>query len=95
MQSLISFSLFSLFSLLSLLSTLSLSLSLSLLVLLYVCVFCVASWSLHIDDSGLLILLRSLEWPGFEYRLQAGSTHAFDGAYFGTGEHNDDLLFML
>jgi len=54
-----------------------------------------STWSLHISDSGLEVSLRSLLYPGFEFQLEAGSNSRFGGAYFGNGEKNADLLFML
>lgn len=52
------------------------------------------SWSLQLSDDGLEVSLRSLLYPGFEYRLEAGTLN-FQGGYMGTGEKNGDLLFML
>lgn len=52
------------------------------------------TWSLITSDSGLEVALRSLLFPGFEYHLEAG-TNNYSGAYFGLGEKNADLLFML
>jgi hypothetical protein len=52
------------------------------------------SWTLHVSESGLEVSLRSLLFPGFEYRLEAGS-NSYGGAYFGLGDKNDDLLFMI
>lgn len=52
------------------------------------------SWSLHTDETGLHTHLRSLVWPGYEYHLEALSNES-SGAYFGWGEKNGDLAFML
>jgi len=51
-------------------------------------------WVVHTDDSGLLVSLRSLVWLGYEYKIQAHSSK-YDGAYFGLGEKNVDLPFMV
>lgn len=52
------------------------------------------TWSVHASDDGLEVSLRSLLYPGFEYRLEAGTLN-YQGGYMGTGEKNGDLLFML
>ena len=52
------------------------------------------TWALIVSDSGLEVSLRSLLFPGFEFHLEAG-TNNYAGAYFGLGEKNGDLLFML
>lgn len=52
------------------------------------------TWSLQVADSGLEVSLRSLLYPGFEYTLEAGATN-YAGGYFGLGEKNNDILFML
>jgi hypothetical protein len=52
------------------------------------------TWSLQVSDSGLDVSLRSLLYPGFEYTLEAGATN-YAGGYFGLGEKNTDILFML
>ncbi len=53
------------------------------------------AWVLHVSDSGLEVSLRSLLYPGFEYSLEAGTSSGFGGSYFGLGDRNDDLLFMI
>ena len=52
------------------------------------------TWSLQVADSGIEVSLRSLLFPGFEYVLEAGS-NTYTGGYFGSGEKNEDILFML
>lgn len=52
------------------------------------------SWSFQTDESGLHTRLRSLVWPGYEYQLEALTSES-SGAYFGWGEKNGDLAFML
>jgi len=52
------------------------------------------SWSVHVDGSGLNVSLRSLLWLGYEYKVEAGSQQ-FGGGYFGWGEKNQDLHFMI
>jgi radial spoke head protein 9 len=51
-------------------------------------------WVLRVDESGEDIVLRNLEWPGYEFHTKASNSQ-YTGAYFGTGERNLDLLFML
>jgi hypothetical protein len=51
-------------------------------------------WSLQTDESASVVTLRHLEWPGFEFTHTVGST-AFTRAYFGNGEKNADVNFML
>jgi len=53
------------------------------------------SWVMRVGESGLDVKLRSLVWPGYEFSCTVGSPNEFGGAYFGTGEKNHDLLFML
>lgn len=55
---------------------------------------CAGEWTLHVDESGQNATLRNLVWPGYEYRLQAGCG-CFHGAYYGGGERNSDLAFMV
>lgn len=52
------------------------------------------SWSVHYDAAGKSVVLRSLLWPGAIAYHVAGST-TFGYAYFGTGEKNWNLPFML
>ena len=52
-------------------------------------------WALHLSESGVEVSLRSLLYPGFEYTLEAGTAGNFRGGYWGQGERNQDLLFML
>jgi len=51
-------------------------------------------WALQVDDSGTAISIRSLVWLGFEYHLDVASNR-FCGAYFGHGQRNTDLAFMI
>jgi hypothetical protein len=52
-------------------------------------------WSIRADNSGMNVTLRSLLWPGYEFQLQALHRTKYTGAYYGTGERNDDIVFML
>jgi hypothetical protein len=52
------------------------------------------TWQLQVSDGADVVRLRNLLWPGFEARGEAGSA-AFARAYYGYGERNDDLMFML
>jgi len=51
-------------------------------------------WSLQTDESAQTVTLRHFEWPGFEFTHNIGST-ACTRAYFGNGEKNADVNFML
>jgi len=53
-----------------------------------------SSWSLTVSESGEDIRLRNFEWIGFEYQMAVNSDK-FISAYFGYGEKNMDLMFML
>lgn len=51
-------------------------------------------WVTQIDEGATQVRLRSLLWPGYEFKMDiGGSSHV--GAYFGTGLKNDDVMFML
>jgi hypothetical protein len=52
-------------------------------------------WCLQHDDSGAKHTLRSLVWPGFEFCVESHNASSGYGAYFGTGEKNRDVLFMV
>jgi len=52
------------------------------------------TWSVVSDESGLNVSVRSLVWPGFEFKAEACSTR-LGGGYYGYGIKNQDLLFML
>ena len=51
-------------------------------------------WAVSASEGGLEVGLRSLVWLGWEYRLRAGEREG-RGGYFGYGERNNDLHFML
>jgi len=52
------------------------------------------SWSIQAERGNSLIVLRSLHWLGFTfYHVPESNTYGY--AYFGTGEKNLDLPFML
>jgi len=51
-------------------------------------------WALQVDDSATFVSLRSLKWLGYEFQLHV-SSQSFCGGYFGHGERNTDLAFML
>lgn len=51
-------------------------------------------WVTQVDDSCSKLKLRSLLWPGYEFKMQVG-TSDYTGAYFGLGLKNDDVMFML
>jgi len=51
-------------------------------------------WSLSVDDSGTVVTLRSLIWLGFEFTITS-TTSTWSSGYFGAGQRNLDLPFML
>jgi len=51
-------------------------------------------WSIIKDKVTGVITLRSLLWPGF-YAYHVAATSNFGYCYFGYGEKNVDLGFML
>eukprot|EP00698_Gefionella_okellyi_P004310 TRINITY_DN13992_c0_g1_i1.p1 TRINITY_DN13992_c0_g1~~TRINITY_DN13992_c0_g1_i1.p1 ORF type:complete len:344 (-),score=77.96 TRINITY_DN13992_c0_g1_i1:216-1202(-) len=52
------------------------------------------SWTIQYDASSGVVTLRSLLWPGlFAYHVPNSSK--FGSVYFGHGEKNVDLCFML
>jgi radial spoke head protein 9 len=52
------------------------------------------SWSMQFDRGSGLLILKSLLWPGFVFYHVPGTRH-FGSVYFGLGEKNIDLPFML
>lgn len=51
-------------------------------------------WTVQSDAAGQVVTLRHAEWPGFEFRHAVG-TSVYGRAYFGYGEKNTDVNFML
>ena len=51
-------------------------------------------WVVSVGEGGLEVGLRSVVWLGWEYRIRVGEREG-RGAYFGFGERNNDLHFML
>jgi len=51
-------------------------------------------WGVRQDPSGSLVTLRSLNWPGY-VAFHIPSTKKFGGLYFGYGQKNRDLPFIL
>lgn len=56
--------------------------------------FLSGSWSLQFERGSGLVTLRSLLWPGYVFYHVPG-TRSFGSVYFGSGEMNVDLPFML
>lgn len=52
------------------------------------------TWVLRVDVGEAMATLRSLAWPGYYAYAEVGGRR-FGGAYFGTGQRNVDLAFML
>jgi len=51
-------------------------------------------WVAQVDAGCTEARLRSLVWPGYEFKMQVLS-NSYSGAYFGNGMKNEDVLFML
>jgi len=51
-------------------------------------------WSLQFERGSSLILLRSLKWPGSSF-FHVPETPSYGCLYFGIGEPNKDIPFML
>merc|ERR1711865_181334 len=51
-------------------------------------------WAVRQDPSASLVTLRSLNWPGYVSYHIPGTTK-FGGLYFGHGQKNRDLPFIL
>eukprot|EP01139_Manchomonas_bermudensis_P022357 Amastigsp_a689469_25.p1 type:complete len:322 gc:universal Amastigsp_a689469_25:1009-44(-) len=54
----------------------------------------IGAWAVDVDLASSLVTLRSLVWPGAVCHHTADSRR-YGAAYFGTGEKNWDLPFML
>jgi radial spoke head protein 9 len=52
------------------------------------------SWCIDVSESGESVRLRNLEWIGYEFHLEI-NTKKYVGAYFGDGQKNADIMFML
>jgi len=51
-------------------------------------------WVAQVDSSCTQTRLRSLVWPGYEFK-QAVGDGSYTSAYFGNGMKNEDVMFML
>lgn len=51
-------------------------------------------WSVRQDPSATIVTLRSLAWPGYTAYHVPGTTK-YGGLYFGYGQKNKDLPFIL
>ena len=52
-----------------------------------------SDWVVQVAEGGLTVRLRSLQWLGWEVTAQAGGR--WQAGYFGYGERNEELHFML
>ncbi|NXJ75482.1 RSPH9 protein, partial [Trogon melanurus] len=52
------------------------------------------SWTVQLEKGGTVVVLRSLLWPGLTF-YHVPMTKQYGYVYFGTGEKNLDLPFML
>mmetsp|Transcript_160428 Transcript_160428/g.389570 ORF Transcript_160428/g.389570 Transcript_160428/m.389570 type:complete len:277 (+) Transcript_160428:63-893(+) len=51
-------------------------------------------WAVRVDRAAGVATLRSLSWPGYFFFHELG-TGNFGGAYFGYGQANGDIGFMV
>lgn len=51
-------------------------------------------WSIQFERGSALVLLRSLKWPGTSF-FHIPESPSFGSLYYGIGEVNKDLPFML
>jgi radial spoke head protein 9 len=51
-------------------------------------------WSVQYERGNGLIQIRSLKWPGMAF-FHIHETNRYGSLYFGVGEENKDLPFML
>lgn len=51
-------------------------------------------WSLQFDRGSALTILKNLLWPGYVF-FHVPETRRYGSIYFGTGEKNIDLPFMI
>ena len=54
----------------------------------------IGCWSLQFERGSALVLLRSLKWPGSSF-FHVPNTNSYGSLYFGIGERNKDIPFML
>ena len=54
----------------------------------------IGGWSMQLDSSKTVNVIRSLLWPGY-YAYHVLGTNEFGGVYIGDGVKNKDLPFML
>ena len=52
------------------------------------------SWALQVERGSGLVLVASLLWPGYVF-FHVPHSRKFGAVYFGIGEKNKDLPFML
>ncbi|KAI8785253.1 radial spoke head protein 9 [Biomphalaria glabrata] len=52
------------------------------------------SWTMQFERGSGLLILRSLQWPGYVF-YHVPASQKYGSCYFGTGEKNMDLPFML
>lgn len=55
---------------------------------------CTGSWTVQLEKGGTVVVLRSLLWLGLTF-YHVPMTKQYGYVYFGTGEKNLDLPFML
>ena len=52
------------------------------------------SWSVQVDSTGKISNDRSLLWPGY-YAVHQSCSDLYGGVYFGNGQKNSELAFMI
>lgn len=51
-------------------------------------------WNISLNPAGTASIVKNLFWEGYTFYAGVGSSE-FGGAYFGSGLHDPDLVFML
>jgi radial spoke head protein 9 len=57
-------------------------------------VFTLGSWSIQVENEGMVVLVRSLLWPGSTF-VHSRFPVTYSQFYYGTGQRNSNLGFML
>lgn len=52
------------------------------------------AWSVRLDAGRAQVTLRTIRWPGYFFWHDV-ATPRYGGVYFGAGQPNDDLAFMM
>ena len=52
------------------------------------------SWSVQLDSTRKISNVRSLLWPGY-YAVHQSNSNIYGSCYFGNGQKNSELAFMI